>query len=90
VVPSLITRKASTTVNLRAGEHLAIGGLKQTDKVKVVRRVPFLGYIPLLGFFFSDSHTEKVDRDLLVVVSPELVEQAETTVPPLPTDRKDR
>ena len=90
VVPSLITRKASTTVNLRAGEHLAIGGLKQTDKVKVVRRVPFLGYIPLLGFFFSDSHTEKVDRDLLVVVSPELVEQAETTVPPLPTDQKDR
>ena len=87
-LPTLITRKASTTVNLRAGEHLAIGGLKQTDKVKQVRRVPILGYIPLLGFFFTNTKTEKVDRDLLVVVSPELVEQAESTVPPLPTDRK--
>jgi len=89
-LPSLITRKASTTVNLRAGEHLAIGGLKQTNKVKVVRRVPVLGYIPLLGFFFTNTRTEKVEKDLLVVVSPEIVEQAETTVPPLPTDRKDR
>jgi pilus assembly protein CpaC len=87
-VPSLITRKASTTVNLRSGEHLAIGGLKQTDKLKVVRRVPILGYIPLLGFFFTNTRTEKVEKDLLVVVSPELVEQAETTLPPLPTDRK--
>jgi pilus assembly protein CpaC len=89
-VPGLITRKASTTVNLRAGEHLAIGGLKQTEKVKTVKRVPILGYIPLLGFFFTDTHTEKVDKDLLVVVSPEIVEQAETTLPPLPTDQKDR
>jgi pilus assembly protein CpaC len=89
-VPGLITRKASTTVNLRAGEHLAIGGLKQTDKVKTVKRVPVLGYIPLLGFFFTDTHTEKVEKDLLVVVSPEIVEQAESTLPTLPTDQKER
>lgn len=87
-VPTLITRKASTTVNLHSGEHLAIGGLKQTVKTKVVRRVPILGYIPLLGFFFTNTRTESVDRDLLVVVSPEIVEQASTTVPPLPTDPK--
>jgi len=87
-IPTLISRKASTTVNLHSGEHLAIGGLKQTDKTKVVRRVPILGYIPLLGFFFTNTRTESVDRDLLVVVSPEIVEQASTTVPPLPTDPK--
>lgn len=88
-VPGLVVRKASTVVNLRAGEHLAIGGLKQTDKVKVVRRVPILGYIPVLGFFFTNTRTEKIEKDLLVVVSPELVEQAETTLPSLPTDRKE-
>jgi pilus assembly protein CpaC len=87
VVPTLITRKASTTVNLNAGEHLIIGGLKQTDKVKVVRRVPVLGQIPLLGFFFSNSRIENVDHDLLVVVSPEIVEAAATSLPSLPTDR---
>ena len=89
-IPTLITRKASTTVNLKPGEHLAIGGLKQTEKTKVVRRIPVLGHIPLLGFFFTNTRTEQVSRDLLVVVSPEMVEQASSTVPPLPTDRKER
>lgn len=86
-VPSLISRKASTTVNLNAGEHLVIGGLKQTDKVKVVKRIPVLGHIPLLGFFFSNTRVENVDHDLLVVVSPELVEAAASSLPALPTDR---
>jgi pilus assembly protein CpaC len=88
LVPTLISRKASTTVNLNAGEHLVIGGLKQTNKVNKVRRVPILGRIPLLGFFFTNTHTENVESDLLVVVSPELVEAAATTLPALPTDRK--
>ncbi|MBI1796299.1 MAG: pilus assembly protein N-terminal domain-containing protein [Candidatus Eisenbacteria bacterium] len=87
VVPTLITRKASTTVNLNAGEHLVIGGLKQNDKTKVVKRVPVLGQIPLLGFFFTNTRTENVDHDLLVVVSPEIVETAATALPALPTDR---
>ncbi len=86
-IPSLISRKASTTVNLNASEHLIIGGLKQTDRVKVVKRVPILGQIPLLGFFFTNTRTETVNHDLLVVVSPELVETAATSLPALPTDR---
>ena len=88
LVPTLISRKASTTVNLNAGEHLVIGGLKQTNKVKTVRRIPILGRIPVLGFFFTNTHTENVERDLLVVVSPEVVEAAAVTLPALPTDRK--
>lgn len=88
LVPTVISRKASTTVNLNAGEHLIIGGLKQTNKVKKVTRIPIIGRIPLLGFFFTNTHTENVETDLLVVVSPELVEAASTTLPALPTDRK--
>ena len=87
-VPSLISRKTSTTVSMQSGEHLVISGLKQTEKTKVVRRVPVLGYIPILGFFFSNTHTQSVDRDLLVVVSPEIIEGASMTMPALPTDRK--
>jgi pilus assembly protein CpaC len=89
-IPTLVSRKASTTVNLHSGEHLAIGGLKQTGKTKIVRRVPILGHIPLLGFFFTNTRTESVERDLLVVVSPEIIEQASTVVPPLPTDPKEK
>jgi len=89
-VPTLISRKASTTVSLRSGEHLAIGGLKQTEKTKVVRRVPVLGYIPVLGFFFTNTRTESTDRDLLVVVSPEIVDHAASALPALPTDPKEK
>ena len=89
-VPTVITRKTSTTVELGSGEHLVIGGLKQTDKLKTVRRIPILGQIPIAGIFFSSTRTESVDRELLVVVSPELVQSASSTLPALPTDRPQR
>jgi len=84
-LPTVVSRKSSTTVNLGSGEYLAIGGLKQTDKTKSVRRVPILGQIPLLGFFFSNTSVQNVERELLVVVTPELVE-ATSQAPALPTD----
>ncbi len=85
-VPSLISRRASTTVELASGEHLVIGGLKQTDRTKHVSRVPLLGRIPLLGLLFSSTSYDKVERELVLVVSPERVERAETSLPKLPTD----
>lgn len=84
-VPPLNSRKASTLVTLNAGEYLVIGGLKDTRTNKLNRRIPILGQIPLLGALFSYERKETVTKDLLVVVTPELVE-AGTTMPALPTD----
>jgi pilus assembly protein CpaC len=83
VVPTLITRKTGTTVRMNGGEHLVIGGLKQTEKTNVVRRVPILGHIPVLGFFFSNTLTEDIERELMVVVSPEIVSPSSGTMPGL-------
>jgi pilus assembly protein CpaC len=85
-VPSLISRRASTTVELASGEHLVIGGLRQTDRTKHVSRVPLLGHIPILGLLFSSSSIDSVQRELVLVVSPEWVEHADTALPRLPTD----
>ncbi len=85
-VPILISRKASTNVHLMPGENLIIGGLKQTDNEKSRKRVPFLGQIPVLGWFFSTTLTSKVEHELLIVVSPEMLTAA-TKMPALPTDR---
>ena len=85
IVPALLTRNAVTTIALKPGEHLVIGGLKQTDSTKYRKRVPILGSIPLLGFFFSAEATDKTNRELLVVVTPEFVE-ASAAMPTLPTD----
>ena len=83
-IPTIVTRKTSTTVHLNGGEHLVIGGLKQAEKTKSVRRVPILGHIPILSLVFSSSRTERVERELLVVVSPEVVSSGLKTLPTLP------
>jgi len=90
IIPALLTRRTTTTVQMRPGEHLVIGGLKQHDVTKIVKKVPVLGDIPLLGFFLSSTHTEKTDSELLVVVSPEMQETAATTLPKLPTDSPEK
>jgi pilus assembly protein CpaC len=88
-VPPLNTRKALTTVMLKPGEYLVIGGLKQTVKNKLVRRVPVLGHIPLLGALFTYKRDEVSRKELLITVSPELVEPS-SGVPVLPTDKPEQ
>lgn len=85
-VPPLTSRKASTTVTLNPGEYLIIGGLKQTDRNKLVRKIPILGQIPVLGALFTYYRNQTTTKELMVVVSPELVEAA-TTMPALPTEK---
>jgi pilus assembly protein CpaC len=87
IVPILISRKASTTVTLNAGEHLVIGGLKQNEKSTTIKRIPLLGHIPLIGALFSSKVTSNNEKDLLIVVSPELVAGSASAMPTLPTDR---
>jgi len=87
VVPSVVVRRTATTVSLKSGEYLVIGGLKQTDHAKSVDRVPFIGAIPVLGWFFSHSTTTATERELLVVVSPQVLAPS-AALPALPTDGK--
>jgi type II secretory pathway component GspD/PulD (secretin) len=51
-----------------------------------VRKVPLLGHIPLFGAFFTYKRDEVSQKELLITVSPELVE-ASSSVPALPTDQ---
>jgi pilus assembly protein CpaC len=84
-LPSIDTRKAHTQVELQPNQFLVLGGLKQTETVRVVKKIPILGEIPVLGFFFSSRQTQQTDKDLLVVVTPELISTS-NAMPPLPTD----
>ena len=87
VVPSLITRKASTTVEMKRGEYLAIGGLRQNNTLKVVNRVPVFGHVPVLGFFFTSTRTEHVSSELLVLVQPDFVAPSTGAMPEGPAAR---
>ena len=88
-IPVINSRKTSTSVDVRSGEHLVIGGLKQTDKSRTMRKVPVLGDIPLLGLLFKSTTTETQERELMVIVSPEIVTPLKD-LPALPTDRPEK
>jgi pilus assembly protein CpaC len=85
-VPALIARRIATTVEMKPGEILVIGGVKQDEATLRITKVPILGDIPLLKTFFRHKATSKISRDLLIVISPEMITEM-AKAPFLPTDR---
>jgi pilus assembly protein CpaC len=86
-VPGLNTRKAQTTVELREGQTLAIAGLLQLTLNGNTNRVPGLGDLPILGPFFSNTTSQRIEKELVVLVTPYLVEPMQKEqVPPGPGD----
>lgn len=85
VLPSFVTRRASTTVQLRDGQSFAIAGLIKDNVTETIRRFPILGEIPVLGALFRSSEFQHDKTELLFVITPRLVKP----LPPdyaLPTD----
>ncbi len=86
-IPGLSTRRASTVLELRDGESFAIAGLIQQDFKTTVNQVPLLGSIPIIGTLFRSSSFQKGETELLIVVTPRLVQPIRPDQVRLPTDR---
>lgn len=86
VLPQIITRQASTTVQLYDGQSLAIGGLLQNNITEVVSAFPFLANVPIIGALFRSSSFSAGRSELLIVVTPRIV-QPMNSKPELPTDK---
>lgn len=71
------TRSVQTTVDLREGQVLAIAGLLQEQQNGQIRRVPYIGSIPILGLLGSDKSISRDETELIILVSPELVHPLE-------------
>ncbi|MCA9050256.1 MAG: pilus assembly protein N-terminal domain-containing protein [Planctomycetaceae bacterium] len=85
-IPGVSVKRVQTTVELREGQTLALGGLISRQTRATVNRIPLLGDIPYIGsrLFHSKDATED-EVELLVLVSPEIVRPMEPDeVPPLP------
>jgi type II secretory pathway component GspD/PulD (secretin) len=68
-----VKRAASTLVRIKNGQTLVLGGLLRSTENKVVRKVPFLGYIPIVGWLFTSSSTRRVNSDLVIFITPTIV-----------------
>jgi type II secretory pathway component GspD/PulD (secretin) len=71
--PVTSTRSASTQVVVKNGETLMIGGLIKTVDLQIVRKVPILGDVPLLGALFTHKTIQKQKVDLMIFVTPRLL-----------------
>ncbi len=88
-VPSLITRRAETDVELRDGQSFAIAGLLNNIAQNDGSNVPFLSKIPIIGTLFKSNADRRERTELMVLVTPRLVQPLDPDeVPPLPTQPK--
>ncbi|WZP00662.1 pilus assembly protein N-terminal domain-containing protein [Isosphaeraceae bacterium EP7] len=86
-VPGLNVRKSHTTVELRQGDTLAIAGLMQLDLAGNTQKIPLLGDLPYIGTFFSNTSSNRVEKELIVLVTPYIIEPMPPgQVPPVPGD----
>jgi general secretion pathway protein D len=78
LTPIVARREVSTTVTVRDAETIVIAGLTREDETSVVRKVPFLGSIPLIGWLFRHTVEGKERTNLLIFVTPRIVADSAT------------
>ncbi|MDB5452586.1 MAG: cpaC [Caulobacteraceae bacterium] len=76
-VPGLITRKASTTVELKSGDSFAIAGLFQRDMTNTANQIPLLGNVPVIGALFRSARFRRAETELMIIVTPRLATAAD-------------
>lgn len=72
-VPSITTRRASTTVDLGSGQTFAVAGLLRNDNSNSISKFPILGDVPVLGTLFRSSAYRNDQTELVILITPYIV-----------------
>jgi pilus assembly protein CpaC len=73
-VPSLIVRRASTTVELKDGQSFALAGLLQSVNASDLSQLPWIGNIPILGALFRSASFQRHETDLVILITPHIIQ----------------
>lgn len=86
-IPALSTRRAETEVQLKDGQSFGIAGLLNSNTTIQLSKVPGIGDIPILGQLFRSQSKNFTNSELLLLVTPTIVDPLEATIttPPTPT-----
>ncbi|MEO6396653.1 MAG: type II and III secretion system protein family protein [Devosia sp.] len=74
--PIFNTRNLDATVELRDGQSFSVAGLLQNETKLTQNQLPWLGDVPVLGSLFRSSSFQKQETELVVIVTPRLVQPA--------------
>lgn len=85
-IPALTIRRAETTVELGSGESFMIAGLMNNRSIGAIDKLPGLGDVPILGTLFKSDSFRRGETELVIVVTPYLVQPVSASEIKLPTD----
>jgi len=74
-VPSIDTRSVETQVLVADGQTVVLGGIYETERRETIKKVPFLGDIPVLGALFRSTQRVNNKAELLIFVTPRILEE---------------
>lgn len=86
-VPSFRVRRADTRVEVGSGQTFAIAGLFQRENSQDLEKVPLLGDMPILGNLFRSKRFQQNETELVILITPYLVEPVQTQAMLTPLDR---
>ncbi len=87
-VPALRTRRARTTVELGDGQSFVLAGLLSSEDTESLRRIPYIGDIPILGALFRHTETTRTKTELLIIATVNLVQPIHANQVQIPTMEK--
>ena len=88
-IPSFTVRRTDTSVELTSGQTMALAGLFQRDVSTDVNKFPILGDLPILGKLFRSERYQRAETELVILITPYLVQPTNVTNVIGPNDRID-
>jgi type IV pilus assembly protein PilQ len=82
-LPEQTNRESTTTVTVREGQTLVIGGLRQQEMSQTVTKVPVMADLPIIGALFKNTKKDEKNTVLTLFVTPHLLVE-DSAVPPWP------
>ena len=81
-VPAISTRRAETEIELKDGQSFGIAGLLDNRATVQLSKIPGIGDIPILGNFFRSRSVNRTNTELMVLVTPRIVDPVQQNSPP--------
>ena len=75
--PTFSTRKAETSLVIKSGHSISLGGIIEQKDEKSVSKIPLLGDIPYLGNLFKSTGIKKTRTELIMLITPYIANNAE-------------
>ncbi len=72
-IPSIVTQRARTTIQVADGETTVIGGIFENTQNRLNARTPMLHRVPLLGWLFKNTQTSEATDELMIFLTPRVV-----------------